>query len=61
MALDVNERHMLRLGHGQEMLETDKDFSKWGRVNYILSEFFIIIVIYLLYPTLFYLILLYIC
>jgi hypothetical protein len=36
MALDVNERHLLRLGHGQEMLETDKDFSKWGRVNYIL-------------------------
>lgn len=37
MALDVDERHMLRLGHGQEMLETDKDFSKWGRVNYMLS------------------------
>eukprot|EP00026_Physarum_polycephalum_P000742 Phypoly_transcript_00743.p1 GENE.Phypoly_transcript_00743~~Phypoly_transcript_00743.p1 ORF type:complete len:1358 (+),score=249.61 Phypoly_transcript_00743:43-4116(+) len=37
MALDVNERHLLRLGHGQEMLETDKDFSKWGRVNYMLG------------------------
>jgi intron-binding protein aquarius len=37
MALDINERHLLRLGHGQEMLETEKDFSKWGRVNYMLG------------------------
>jgi intron-binding protein aquarius len=37
MALDINERHLLRLGHGQEMLETTKNFSKWGRVNYMLE------------------------
>eukprot|EP01103_Thecamoeba_quadrilineata_P002733 TRINITY_DN1262_c0_g2_i1.p1 TRINITY_DN1262_c0_g2~~TRINITY_DN1262_c0_g2_i1.p1 ORF type:complete len:1382 (+),score=283.84 TRINITY_DN1262_c0_g2_i1:49-4194(+) len=38
MALDINERHLLRLGHGQEMLETEKDFSKFGRVNYMLNR-----------------------
>lgn len=37
MELDINERHLLRLGHGQEQLETTKDFSKWGRVNYMLE------------------------
>lgn len=34
--IDIDERHLLRLGHGQELLETEKDFSKWGRVNYML-------------------------
>lgn len=38
MVLDVDERHMLRLGHGGGMLETDKDFSKPGRVNYMLQK-----------------------
>lgn len=26
--LDVDERHLLRLGHGEEALQTDKDFSR---------------------------------
>ncbi|TKR61786.1 hypothetical protein L596_028850 [Steinernema carpocapsae] len=38
MALDVDERHLLRLGHGEESLETEKDFSRYGRVNYVLSK-----------------------
>lgn len=38
MVLDVDERHMLRLGHGGGLLETDKDFSKPGRVNYMLQK-----------------------
>jgi intron-binding protein aquarius len=37
MRLDIDERHLIRLGHGQEMLETEKDFSKYGRVNYMLQ------------------------
>uniref|UniRef100_A0A7E4VRV5 Intron-binding protein aquarius n=1 Tax=Panagrellus redivivus TaxID=6233 RepID=A0A7E4VRV5_PANRE len=36
--LDVDERHILRLGHGEESLETEKDFSRYGRVNYVLSH-----------------------
>ena len=28
MALDMEERHLLRLGHGEEALETEKDFSR---------------------------------
>jgi len=35
-ALDIDERHLLRLGHGQEQLETEEDFSKYGRVNHML-------------------------
>jgi len=31
MALDIDERHLLRLGHGEEELETEKDFSRWGQ------------------------------
>ncbi|GAA27332.2 intron-binding protein aquarius [Clonorchis sinensis] len=38
IALDVDERHLLRLGHGEESLETEKDFSRYGRVDYILSK-----------------------
>jgi len=28
MELDIDERHLLRMGHGEEGLETDKDFSR---------------------------------
>ncbi|VDN42287.1 unnamed protein product, partial [Gongylonema pulchrum] len=38
IALDVDERHLLRLGHGEEALETEKDFSRYGRVNYVLQK-----------------------
>lgn len=38
MALDIDERHLLRLGHGEEALETEKDYSRYGRVNYILAQ-----------------------
>lgn len=38
MALDIDERHLLRLGHGEESLETEKDFSRYGRVNFVLSR-----------------------
>jgi intron-binding protein aquarius len=38
MHLDIDERHLLRLGHGEESLETEKDFSRYGRVNYVLAK-----------------------
>uniref|UniRef100_A0A914V800 Intron-binding protein aquarius n=3 Tax=Plectus sambesii TaxID=2011161 RepID=A0A914V800_9BILA len=38
MHLDIDERHLLRLGHGEEALETTKDFSRYGRVNYVLAQ-----------------------
>uniref|UniRef100_A0A131YN13 RNA helicase aquarius n=1 Tax=Rhipicephalus appendiculatus TaxID=34631 RepID=A0A131YN13_RHIAP len=38
MMLDIDERHLLRLGHGEEALETEKDFSRYGRVNYVLAK-----------------------
>jgi intron-binding protein aquarius len=38
LELDIEERHLLRLGHGEEELETDKDFSRYGRVNFILHK-----------------------
>ncbi|XP_057315687.1 RNA helicase aquarius-like [Hydractinia symbiolongicarpus] len=38
MALDIDERHLLRLGHGEESLETEKDFSRYGRVNFVLAR-----------------------
>ncbi len=38
IALDVEERHLLRMGHGEEALETEKDFSRYGRVNYVLGQ-----------------------
>ncbi|RKP33416.1 P-loop containing nucleoside triphosphate hydrolase protein [Dimargaris cristalligena] len=38
MALDIDERHLLRLGHGEEELETDEDFGKLGRVNSFLEK-----------------------
>lgn len=33
VALDIDERHLLRLGHGEEDLDTDGSFSKHGRVE----------------------------
>lgn len=38
MCLDIDERHLLRLGHGEEALETEKDFSRYGRVNFVLAK-----------------------
>uniref|UniRef100_A0A8C5CE19 Aquarius intron-binding spliceosomal factor n=1 Tax=Gadus morhua TaxID=8049 RepID=A0A8C5CE19_GADMO len=38
IALDIDERHLLRMGHGEEALETEKDFSRYGRVNYVLAR-----------------------
>lgn len=36
--LKVDQRHLLRLGHGERELETDHDFSRYGRVDYILQR-----------------------
>jgi intron-binding protein aquarius len=36
--LNIKERHLLRLGHASDMLETEKDFSRFGRVNYMLGK-----------------------
>jgi len=38
IALDIDERHLLRLGHGEEELETDASFSKYGRVDSFLER-----------------------
>jgi intron-binding protein aquarius len=38
MERDIDERHLLRLGSGEKDLSTEKDFSKWGRVNYTLQR-----------------------
>ena len=38
MQRDIKERHLLRLGAGEKSLDTDKDFSKWGRVNFALAR-----------------------
>ena len=38
MALDIDERHLLRLGHGEEDLETDISYSKHGRVESFLEN-----------------------
>ncbi|KAH8895079.1 P-loop containing nucleoside triphosphate hydrolase protein [Thozetella sp. PMI_491] len=38
VALDIDERHLLRLGHGEEELETESDFSKHGRVESFLEN-----------------------
>ncbi|KAI0851034.1 P-loop containing nucleoside triphosphate hydrolase protein [Daldinia vernicosa] len=37
VALDIDERHLLRLGHGEEDLDTDGNFSKHGRVESFLE------------------------
>ncbi|KAI4148346.1 MAG: hypothetical protein LQ341_001615 [Variospora aurantia] len=36
--LDIDERHLLRLGHGEEDLETDVNYSKHGRVESFLGN-----------------------
>ena len=36
--LDIDERHLLRLGHGEEDLETDANYGKYGRVESFLDN-----------------------
>lgn len=38
VALDIDERHLLRLGHGEEELDTEASFSKHGRVESFLEN-----------------------
>merc|ERR1712164_221799 len=38
MERDINEIHLLRLGRGEEDIVSDKDWSKWGRVNFMLER-----------------------
>lgn len=38
VALDIDERHLLRLGHGEEELLTESNFSKHGRVESFLEN-----------------------
>jgi intron-binding protein aquarius len=38
VALDIDERHLLRLGHGEEALDTEGTFSKHGRVESFLQN-----------------------
>lgn len=38
VALDIDERHLLRLGHGEEDLSTEGNFSKHGRVESFLEN-----------------------
>ena len=38
VALDIDQRHLLRLGHGEEDLGTDGSFSKHGRVESFLDN-----------------------
>ncbi|CAH0020194.1 unnamed protein product [Clonostachys rhizophaga] len=38
VALDIDERHLLRLGHGEEELSTEASFSKHGRVESFLDN-----------------------
>lgn len=37
-ALDIDERHLLRLGHGEEELDTESNYSKFGRVESFLDN-----------------------
>ncbi|KAK4985364.1 hypothetical protein LTR66_008202 [Elasticomyces elasticus] len=37
-ALDIDERHLLRLGHGEEELEIQGSYSKYGRVESFLEN-----------------------
>ena len=37
-ALDIDERHLLRLGHGEEELETEASFSKAGRIESFMEK-----------------------
>lgn len=38
MALDIDERHLLRLGHGEEELDTESSYGKYGRVETFLEK-----------------------
>ncbi|KAM3579300.1 hypothetical protein VKS41_008163 [Umbelopsis sp. WA50703] len=38
LALNIDQRHLLRLGHGEEELNTDQNFGKFGRVNSFLER-----------------------
>lgn len=38
VALDIDERHLLRLGHGEGDLDTESNFSKLGRVDSFLQN-----------------------
>lgn len=38
VALDIDERHLLRLGHGEEELDTEANFGKHGRVDSFLAN-----------------------
>ncbi|KAM0259412.1 hypothetical protein ACHAQJ_003306 [Trichoderma viride] len=38
IALDIDERHLLRLGHGEEDLGAEGSFSKYGRVESFLDN-----------------------
>ncbi|TPX08986.1 uncharacterized protein E0L32_009565 [Thyridium curvatum] len=38
IALDIDERHLLRLGHGEEELDAQGNFSKHGRVESFLEN-----------------------
>jgi intron-binding protein aquarius len=38
IALDIDERHLLRLGHGEEDLNAEGSFSKYGRVESFLDN-----------------------
>lgn len=38
IALDIDERHLLRLGHGEEELGAEGSFSKYGRVESFLDN-----------------------
>lgn len=38
MGLDIDPRHLLRLGHGEEELDTEASYSKYGRVESFLEN-----------------------
>ncbi|KAI9591354.1 P-loop containing nucleoside triphosphate hydrolase protein [Syncephalis fuscata] len=38
VALDIDDRHLLRLGHGEEELDTEESFNKAGRVSSFLER-----------------------
>jgi len=38
IALDIDQRHLLRLGHGEGELETDTNYSKYGRIEALMER-----------------------
>jgi intron-binding protein aquarius len=38
VSLDIDQRHLLRLGHGEEELEAETSYSKYGRVESFLEN-----------------------